>query len=471
MGIRQRFIPWLLACVMAAVGLWPTSPTAAPTSDQLTQLTARLQPAVVNIQVRNGGVAKPIKPPFRPGTPLSKYNRFFKDGSAATSRMVAAAGSGFIISADGLIVTNAHVLDGGRTIDVTMHDGRKFVADLIGRDQETDLAVLKVKTSRPLPFVKFDTSGTVKPGKWVVAIGNPFGLGGSVSVGVVSALGRDISQGRYDAFIQTDAAINQGNSGGPLFNTSGDVVGVNSAILSPSGNSVGIGFAIPADLAASVVRQLTTYGETRRGFLGVETQDITPDLAERFGLKSPAGALVTRVLPGTPAADTGLQRGDVVVHLGGKSVGNARALSRIVADMRPNQIVGVGLLRDRKPLGLQVTMGQLQETRLDVFDEDADKNPNPVPSDYKANAFPLGLVLVDTKDGSVGAKVVRVQADSRSHGLLQKGDVILEVEWNRVSSATQANKHIKRAIKGAPSQPVLLLIHRQGGFLYRAVGT
>ncbi len=457
----------LRAGLLAVAFCWLATPSAAQApagqTPDFSGLVQTLQPAVVNIQVR-GQDQRLNAEPFAKGSTLAPYNEFFREHGPVQSHILSAAGSGFLIDAQGTVVTNAHVIDSVGEIEITLHDGRKLPATLLGQDRETDLAVLKIKGGKNLPFVRFATDGLPQAGQWVMAIGNPFGLGGSVSVGVVSAVGRDISHGRYDAFIQTDAAINQGNSGGPLFDARGRVVGVNSAILSPSGNSVGVGFAIPADLAASVVRQIIEHGAPHRGFLGVETQDVTPDLAARFGLKAAKGALVTRIFAGAPAAEAGVQRGDVIVHLGGQSIDNARKLSRVAADIRPFSTVGLGLVRDGVPMGMAVTLGQLREPSAPAPTPPESAPPEPVAEDV-----PLGVVLGDAPGEAQGARVVRIAEDSPARGLLQPGDLVLEIELERVNSGAEAREAVAQALAAYPNRPVLMMVHRRGGFVYRAI--
>ena len=288
---------------------------------------------------------------------------FFKDFNegSPSRRPSTALGSGFIISSDGLIVTNNHVIEGAEEITVFLPDEQEFVAEIIGRDTKTDLAVLKVDTKgEKLPFVEFGDSDVLRVGDWVLAVGNPFGLGGTVTAGIVSARGREIGQGQYDDFIQTDASINRGNSGGPLFNMSGKVIGVNTAIFSQSGGSVGIGFAISSNLANSVVKQLVEFGRTRRGWLGVYIQDVTEEIANSLDFNETRGALVSSVRPGSPAEKAKIKPGDIVLSFDGKKIGKMKELPRIVAETEVGSKVTVEVWREGSLKKLIVILGELE---------------------------------------------------------------------------------------------------------------
>src|SRR5581483_750657 len=287
-----------------------------------------------------------------------------KGGRGSPSdRKVSSLGSGFVIDGkEGIVVTNNHVIEGADEIIVNFNDGSKLKVDkVLGKDTKTDIAVLKVTPKKPLPSVAFGSSNRLKVGDWVMAIGNPFGLGGSVTVGIISAKQRDINSGPYDDYLQTDAAINKGNSGGPLFNMDGEVIGVNTAIISPTGGSIGIGFAVPADTVAAVVDQLKRYGETRRGWLGVKIQTITDDLAEAYGIKENTGALVASVTPSSPAAEAGIQDGDIILKFDGKDVSSMRGLPRLVAQTPIGKSVEVELVRKGQRTTLKVAIGRLVE--------------------------------------------------------------------------------------------------------------
>lgn len=295
-------------------------------------------------------------PVFPPGSPLERFNDMLGEGP----RMARSLGSGFIIDGEGLVITNNHVIEEADAVEVVLQDGRVLPAEVIGRDPATDLAVLRVDAGEVLPHVEFGDSDAARVGDWVVAIGNPFGLGGSLTVGVISARGRDIG-GQYDDYLQSDVSINRGNSGGPLFNLDGDVIGVNTAIFSPTGASVGISFSVPSAVAQPVIAQLIEYGETRRGWLGVNVQPVTPDMARAMGLSSARGAVVTRIDPEGPAASSGLQPGDVILAIAGRAVADDRRLTRIVAETEPGARVRLEVFRRGESLTLDVEIARLRE--------------------------------------------------------------------------------------------------------------
>jgi serine protease Do len=392
--------------------------------DSFADLSASLLPAVVNIsstqatqqRADRGG---PEVPSFPPGSP---FEQFFKDflernrpgqegrrggreqdgpregqrspgtppGGRATS-----LGSGFVIDPAGYIVTNNHVIDGADEISVTFTDNTTLKAKLVGKDERVDLALLKVETDKPLRAVPFGDSDASRVGDWVLAIGNPFGLGGSVTAGIVSARGRDIRQGPYDDFIQTDASINRGNSGGPLFNMDGQVIGINTAIYSPSGGSVGIGFSVPSNLAKSVVAQLREFGRARRGWLGVRIQQITPDIAESVGLKETQGAMIAGVNEGGPADNAKIRAGDVILKFNNQDVKDMRALPRIVAETAIGKDVPVEVWRDSKRITLQAAVGELPE---DVQQASTSSTPNRAAPSRTAEISGLGARLSPITD-------------------------------------------------------------------------
>jgi len=328
-------------------------------------IAEKLIDAVVNIstnQTLKGADGAPL-PKVPKGAPFEEFFEDFfnrKGSKAPADRKVTAQGSGFVIDGkEGLIVTNNHVIDGADEIIINFSDGSKLkVEKVLGKDTRTDLALLKVTPKRPLAQVPFGNSSNMKVGDWVMAVGNPFGLGGSVSVGIISAKQRDINTGPYDDYLQTDAAINKGNSGGPLFNMSGEVIGVNTAIISPTGFSVGIGFAVPSDAAVVVLEQLRLYGETRRGWLGVNVQTVTEDLAEANGLKEGVGALVSSVAQDGPAAKAGIQEGDVIVKFDGVRVDNIYDYTYALRSRKPGQQVRITVKRDQQELELLATLGR-----------------------------------------------------------------------------------------------------------------
>jgi serine protease Do len=360
-----------------------TPPANGPAS--VADLASGLLDAVVNISTSQNvkddeGVGPAPRAPD--GSPFQEFfNDFFnkQQGGKGGNHNVSSLGSGFVIDPSGYIVTNNHVIEGADDIEVNFANGTKLKAKLIGTDTKTDLSVLKVEPKTPLTAVKFGDSSVMRIGDWVMAIGNPFGFGGSVTVGIISGRGRNINAGPYDNFIQTDAAINKGNSGGPLFNMKGEVIGINTAIISPSGGSIGIGFSVPSELAAGVVGQLREYGETRRGWLGVRIQPVTDDIADSLGLDGAKGALVAGVIKGGPVDDGSIKAGDVILQFDGKPVNEMRDLPRVVAESPVGKEVDVVVLRDGKEQTVKVTLGRLEDSdEAAAADADADGSPDGV---------------------------------------------------------------------------------------------
>lgn len=368
----------------------PAPPASAPTVDtqsssalqavsgpaSVADLAEGLLDAVVNISTsqnidRKG--AGPLPPQMPDGSPFEEFfDDFFEGDGSGGSQKVNSLGSGFVIDPSGFVVTNNHVIEGADDIEVIFPNGSKLKATLVGTDTKTDLSVLKVEPKAPLKAVRFGDSRTMRIGDWVMAIGNPFGLGGSLTVGIISARGRNINAGPYDNFIQTDAAINKGNSGGPLFNMKGEVIGINTAIISPSGGSIGIGFAVPTELAENIVNQLIEFGETRRGWLGVRIQPVTEDVSESLGLDAAKGALVSGVVKGGPADNDVLRAGDVILTFDGRPVVEMRDLPRAVAESPVGKEVDVVVLRDGQEQTVKVTLGRLEDS---AENEDQDSDP------------------------------------------------------------------------------------------------
>lgn len=430
------------------------APAATPAAPWI-ELARVLKPAVVNIstkRIQEGG--QPFEGP-------QFFEQFFR---GQPKRTVRSLGSGFVINADGFIVTNNHVVDGATEIKVTLADGRELGAKVLGRDPKTDLALLKVEAAG-LPVIALGDSGRLQVGEPVMAIGNPFGLEQTVTTGIVSATGRVIGEGPYDDFIQTDASINPGNSGGPLINVQGQAIGINTAIFTRSGGSVGIGFAIPINLAKTVVTQLAASGHVVRGYLGVTVQRVTTGLAKSFNLPDASGALVTAVMDGTPAARAALKSGDVIVEYDGRKLARSDELPRVVAETPVDREVALGIVRDGKPLALKVRIAKLAEPEERQATE-AGAKPSfglAVQTVTPRLAQELGLsarsgVLVrGVEDGSPAATAG-----------IQPGDVIKEIDRRQVKSADE----LKRAIEARrPGAPVLFLVHRDGGDLYVAVGS
>jgi serine protease Do len=458
--------------------LAPAAPAVVPVRGapaSFAELSARLLPMVVNIattQTLKPAANAPGLPNVPPGSPLADLFKDFLGPGRNLPRHVTSLGSGFIIDSSGYIVTNNHVIADADQISVTLNDGANLPAKLIGRDEKTDLALLKVSSKKPLPAAKFADSDTAHIGDWVIAIGNPFGLGSTVTAGIVSARNRDIEAGPYDDFIQTDAPINRGNSGGPLFDMDGNVVGVNSAIYSPSGGSVGIAFSIPSNLARQVIAQLRQFGQARRGWIGVRVQQVTDELAQGFGLTTQSGAIIAYVAPDGPAAQGGMRDGDFVTAFDGKAVSNSRALSRIVADTTINKTVPVELIRKGKKMNLRVTVLRLNEKQAG-----APPRPQPSAPPPKVSMLGLSLGVLDNNgrtefrigNNVQGVLVVDVAADSpAAEKNIRAGDVIVQVQGAAVKTPQEVTARIA-ADRKAGKKVELLLVNRGGDLTYVAV--
>lgn len=458
--------------------------------ESFADLAEKLQPGVVNISTSQTVAARPDRPgpdmpQFPPGSPFEKFFRDFMERQGprggpnapgpqgqrpdAPPRKAQSLGSGFVIDPSGIVVTNNHVIDGADEITVNFPDGLSLKAKLLGRDERTDLAVLKVEPTRALVAVPWGDSDKARVGDWVLAIGNPFGLGGSVSAGIVSARNRDINQGPYDNFIQTDAAINKGNSGGPLFNMDGEVIGINTAIYSPSGGSIGIGFSIPSNLARSVVAQLRDFGRAKRGWLGVRIQQVSPDIAESVGLKEPNGAMIAGVNEGGPADKGKIRSGDVVLKFAGQDVKEMRNLPRIVAETPIGKDVPVVVWRDGKEVILQVSVGEMPDEAIRAASADPDK-----PAPTKALELSgLGLrlsaltpegrdkfqIAADQKGVLITDVVAGTPAAERG---LKPGDVIVEVQQEEVSAPADVVDRVEK-IRKANRRSVLMLVQSGDG--------
>jgi serine protease Do len=443
------------------------SPTQHALPD-FSDLVAQVKPAVVSItsklSVSDSDQEGQIPEQFRrmfPGFP------FPGEGGP---HAVEARGSGFIIDPGGTIVTNNHVVKGADHVTVTLDDGTQLPAKIIGRDTRTDIAVLKVNAKQPLPYLQLGNSGDVKPGQWVIAVGNPFGLGGTVTAGIVSALSRDIGEGPYDQFIQIDAPINRGNSGGPLFTQEGKVIGINTAILSPSGGSIGIGFAIPSNAVKTVVAELEKTGHVTRGYIGVEAQQISPAMSHALHLPQDKGALIAGVRPDSPASRAGLQPGDVIEAVNGQKISDPRDLAVHVADVKPGDDAKLDVLHNGQNETLTVTVGQMPEQQTANNEEGA----------TEGHQAKLGLALaplspdmrdqLNLPDGTKGAVVQQVQPGSPAEEAgIQAGDVIVGVGDHAVHSPSEAVKAIRSAT--GKDHAVALRIIRDGQPLFVAVQT
>lgn len=452
-----------LALMLAASGVQAQpldTRSAAPAAAELERLPSfadlveKVSPAVVSIRVAEERAARaPANVPDLPFPPGSPFERFFRDlqpqdpGGAPRGRQGMALGSGFIISADGYIVTNNHVVGDGKNITVVRNDGSELPAKLIGRDPKTDLALVKVE-GKDLPYVAFGDSDEVRVGDWVLAVGNPFGLGGTVTTGIVSARGREIGAGPYDDFIQIDASINRGNSGGPTFDVRGNVIGVNTAIFSPTGGSVGIGFAIPSSIAQKVVAQLQEDGKVTRGWLGVTIQQVDPEMAASLALDKPKGALVAQVADDSPAKKAGVQIGDVILNVDGKEMEDVRAVSRTVAELKPDTRSKLVVWRDGRSRTLTANIGTFPDT-VDVAAATPDDTPAP------GTTTSLGLALTETPDGVV-VQSVDPASDAAEKGV-RPGDVIVKVSGKDVKRTADVVAGVEAASKADKSSVLLLL--------------
>ena len=451
---------------------FPVHGQARGVPDGFSVLAKELSPSVVNISTaQTVEIDTDDAPAFPKGSPLERFNDFFGGGADRDGRVSKSLGSGFVIDKGGFIVTNNHVIEGADLIEVTFPNGDTYEAELLGRDPATDIALLKIEAGKDIPFVKFGDSDNAEVGEWVMAIGNPFGYAGSVAAGIISARNRDISHGSYDDFIQTDVAINKGNSGGPLFNMQGEVIGVNTAIISPTGGSVGISFSVSADLASSVVDQLREYGETRRGYLGVRQQKVSPAIAKSYGLDDPHGALITKVVKDSPAEKAGLKKGDLIVKLGGEKLESSRLLSRKIAEAEIDEVLDVTYVRRRKTKTAKVTIERLKEK----VTEDERKRREKEEADVDRVAMGISVEALSDearkkyriKDEIEGVRVVKVDKSSEASGKIQKGDIIEEVGFEPVASP----KEFEEAMEAAKEldSPVTILINRRGNFIFYAL--
>ena len=436
--------------------------------DSFTQLSKQLLPAVVNITTSK--VIANDLPMFEDGEPLSEFNPFFGRDPEGFSQE-GALGSGFVISADGLIVTNDHVITGADEINAVFSDGRTLRAELIGTDEATDIAVLKVEQDEPFAFVEWADSESAQVGDWVMAIGNPFGFGGSVSVGIVSARNRDIQSGNYDDYIQTDAAINSGNSGGPLFNLNGQVLGVNTAIITPTGGSVGLGFSIPSNLAQQISAQLIEFGKARRGWFGVNIQNADRDLAKAYGLEGGTGVIITRITEDGPASKADFEVGDLIVSFDGQAVRNERALTRIVADTEIGKQVRVELIRDGQVRTVDFELGELNA-------DDGSDEEEVIETESTLTDNLLGVDFVELTEDErrryrvpsdiTGVLVRSVSPRGPSFGKLSKGDVVMEMAFEVVETPEDALIAMDKAAE-REGQPLLVRVYRNRQTRFQAI--
>jgi len=444
------------AVAMALSASMATAAAPRGTPESFADLAERLSPAVVNISSAQKVAGA------KPGSDNSQLQKKFTPQAVSL-------GSGFIVDPKGIVVTNNHVIDNADQVTVTMHDGREFKASIRAVDRETDIALLQIDAPpAKLPFVTFGNSNVARVGDWVLAIGNPFGLGGTVTVGIISARNRDIDAGNFDDFIQTDAAINRGNSGGPLFDMAGRVIGINTAIYSQTGGSVGVGFAVPADLASIVVDQLLTHGETRRGWLGVSIDEMTPKLAAELGFERPRGAVVSVVRPNSPALAAGVQPNDVILDFNKRPVNTVRDLTRAVADTPVGATVPMTVLREGKRVVLKVTVDR-RETRVL-----ASAPAGAPPSGLKASGLTLErptrdiIEMFSLAPDIEGVVVTAVDPDSQAAIILQPGDVILEIGWERMTRPEAAVTKLDK-LRNLNSGPVQIYVQRGELLFYESL--
>jgi serine protease Do len=492
-ALSRRLSPWLAAICLGAASVLISAPALARGPDGIADVAEKVIDAVVNISTSQtieakggGGDGRGTMPQLPPGSPFEEFfDDFFKNrrgpggGSKGGDkngdlqpRKTNSLGSGFIVDTSGIVVTNNHVIADADEINVIMNDGTKIKAELVGVDKKTDLAVLKFKPVKPLVAVKFGDSDKLRLGEWVIAIGNPFSLGGTVTAGIVSARNRDINSGPYDSYIQTDAAINRGNSGGPLFNLDGEVIGVNTLIISPSGGSIGIGFAVPSKTVAGVVDQLRQFGELRRGWLGVRIQQVTDEIAESLNIKPARGALIAGVEDKGPAKPAGIEPGDVVVKFDGKDIKEPKDLSRVVADTAVGKEVEVVIIRKGQEETRKVTLGRLEDGEKAV--QAAAKTlaePAEKPVTQKALGLDLATLSKDLrtrykiKDSVKGVIITSVDGTSdAAEKRLSAGEVIVEVAQEAVSNAADVKKRVDQ-LKKDGKKSILLLVSNADGEL------
>ena len=466
-----------------------TQPAAARGPEAIADISESVIDAVVNVSTSQTVESKMGQmPQLPPGSPFEEFfDEFFKNRRGGpggdqdrehTPRRVNSLGSGFIIDSSGLVVTNNHVISDADEINVILNDGTKLKAEIIGRDQKTDLAVLRVKADKPLKAVAFGDSDKLRIGEWVIAIGNPFSLGGTVTAGIVSARNRDIQSGPYDNYIQTDAAINRGNSGGPLFNLNGEVIGINTAIISPSGGSIGIGFAVPSKTAMPVIAQLRQYGETRRGWLGVRIQQVTDEIADTLNLKPVRGALVAGIDDKGPAKPAGIEAGDVIVNFDGHEIKEMRDLPRVVADTPVGKEVAVVVVHKGKEETKTVKLGRLEDGEKQA--EVAKNETQPAPEEKSVVKKTLGLNLADMtddlrkrysiKDSIRGVVITGVDDNSpAAEKRLAPGEVIIEIAQEAVSSAQDVQTRIDQLKRDGRKSALLLIANRDGELRFVAM--
>jgi serine protease Do len=490
LGIPVRLFRQACPPALAAVAIMLLPVLAGPSHargpEAIADVAEQVIDAVVNISTSTNVGARTNQRPRIPNDP--QLDELFRDffnrrgqgapkGEPAPPRRVNSLGSGFIIDATGIVVTNNHVIAEADEITVILNDGSRIKAELMGRDQKTDIALLRIKTDKVLKAVRFGDSDKLRLGEWVIAIGNPFSLGGSVTAGIVSARNRDINSGPYDNYIQTDAAINRGNSGGPLFNLDGEVVGINTAIISPSGGSIGIGFAVPSKTALTVIDQLKQYGETRRGWLGVRIQMVTDEIADSLGIKPPRGALVAGIDERGPAKPAGIVPGDVIVRFDGHDIREMRDLPRVVADTPVGKEVAVVVIRKGKEENLTVKLGRLEDNeRQASLPNPAPDTPAAPPAVKRALGIDLAALTDDLRkkfkirDTVKGIVILGIESDSpAADKRLNPGDVIVEIAQEPVSTGEDFQAKVDRLKKEGRRTALLLVAGADGELRFVAL--
>mgnify|MGYP000574665751 FL=1 len=444
-------------------------------SKGFSRLAEKSMPSVVNISAITvvETRSQPFPFQFPPGSPFEEFFKDFDQNRGPQKRRSTALGSGFVIKQNGTVITNNHVIQNAEGILVKFTDGKEYEAKLIGTDPISDIAVLKIQSNKKFPAVKFADSDKAKVGDWVLAIGNPFGLGGTVTQGIISAINRDINMGRYDNFIQTDASINQGNSGGPLFNMSGEVLGINTAIFSNSGGSVGIGFAIPANFAKNVIDQLIKYGETKRGWLGVRIQTVTKEIADSLGLNETIGALVTDVNKNSPADKAGLQQGDIITEFNGQKVKAMRDLPRLVGEAEVGKPAKLKIWRKKRFITKTVVLGRLEDT--------AEFKQQKIPTksqDQTLSSLGIDIRNINDDDAKNRSKllnksgvIIKKIDPNGAMALLavRPGDAIVALQNTPIKNARDFEKKLKKQINSGSKSVLLTIVDLQNSTRYIGV--
>jgi len=464
-----------LVILLSVFFISPTSIFAKTVPASFADLAEKLMPSVVNISATRVVETRPQSQfPFQfpPGSPFEEFFKEFNQQQTPQKRKSTALGSGFVISEDGIVITNNHVIQGSEGILVRFTNDKEYEAKLIGTDPVSDIAVLKINSKDKFKPVPLGDSGKARVGDWVLAIGNPFGLGGTVTSGIISAINRDINMGRYDNFIQTDASINQGNSGGPLFNLQGEVVGINTAIFSQSGGSVGIGFAIPSNFAKNVIDQLQKYGETRRGWLGVRIQVVTQEIADSLGMKEAIGALVADVNENSPAQKAGLKDGDVIIEFNGIKIDTMRKLPKVVGEAPVGKAANIKIWRDKKVLSKTVVLGRLEETA-----EFKEKQVPAKVADTSVESLGIKVRNLNEKDMAArkikdknGVIIQEVDVNGpMSDAAVSVGDIIIALQNKKIKDVSDFDQKVKKEIKSGSKSLLLTILDSQNRSRYVGV--